>query len=326
MKTIKRILVAIKDPASRRQTALPKAAQLAAGSGARLELFHAITQPLYLDALTAQGQDLRHTQQEWRAGVVRQLEKHAEKLRVAGIDVDCACDWDFPAYEAVVRRAARIKADLIVAELHPTRHVLPTLLRFNDWELVRRSPVPVLLIKRPGTWRKPVVLSAIDPQHAFAKPAQLDEAILDAGAAVAEAIGGTQHVVHAFPAPTQATIDLGVIAPLFVPSAGKRALAEARKAFDRELGRRDIPRARRHLVPGHPIDVIPSLARRRRASLVVMGGISRSGIRRLVIGNIAEQVLDALPCDVLVLKPAKFKSPVKGHSRGVQLLATPPYV
>ena len=326
MKSIKRILVAIKDPASRRQGALRKAAQLATGSGARLELFHAITQPLYLDALTVQGQDLRQTQQQWRASVVRQLEKHAEKLRAAGIAVDCACDWDFPAYEAIVRRAARTKADLIIAELHPTRHVLPMLLRFNDWELVRRSPVPVLLVKRPGIWKKPVVLSAIDPQHVFAKPAQLDEAILDAGAAVAGALRGAQHVVHAYAAPAQATIDLGVIAPLYAPSVGRRARAESRKAFDHELASRGIPRARRHLLPGHPCDVIPALARRKRASVVVMGGISRSGLKRLVIGNIAEQVLDAVPCDVLVLKPAKFKSRVKDQPRGVQLLATPPYV
>ena len=54
--------------------------------------------------------------------------------------------------------------------------------------------------------------------------------------------------------------------------------------------------------------------------MVVMGAISRSGLKRLVIGNIAEQVLDALPCDVLVMKPANFKSRVKSRMRGVQLV------
>ena len=34
-----------------------------------------------------------------------------------------------------------------------------------------------------------------------------------------------------------------------------------------------------------------------------------------------EQVLDALPCDVLVLKPADFKARVPAKSRGTQLLA-----
>jgi universal stress protein E len=59
---------------------------------------------------------------------------------------------------------------------------------------------------------------------------------------------------------------------------------------------------------------------------VVMGAISRSGLKRLVVGNIAEQVLDALSCDVLVLKPTDFKTRVKSRVRGVQLVPTPDYM
>ena len=64
----------------------------------------------------------------------------------------------------------------------PRKHVLPWLLRFNDWELLRRSPVPVLLVKRAQPWRKPGVLAAIDPLHSFAKPARLDGEIMACGA------------------------------------------------------------------------------------------------------------------------------------------------
>ena len=53
-----------------------------------------------------------------------------------------------------------------------------------------------------------------------------------------------------------------------------------------------------------------ALTKRLRASLVVMGAISRSGIQRLLIGNTAERVLDDMPCDVLIVKPAGFKSKV----------------
>jgi universal stress protein E len=72
--------------------------------------------------------------------------------------------------------------------------------------------------------------------------------------------------------------------------------------------------------------VIRKLARRQRAGIVVMGAISRSGLARLVVGNVAEQVLDSLACDVLVLKPADFKPRVKARGRGVQLIPTPPYI
>ncbi len=321
-----RILVAIKAPGARSQPTARKAAQIAAGTGAKLELFHAITTPLYMDAFGMEGMSIKETQKQWRARVLKQLERHAAALREDGVEVEVSCDWDFPAYEAVVRRATRTGADLIVAERHADKHVMPWLLRFNDWELLRRSPVPVLLVKHGKLWRKPAVLAAIDPQHSFAKPAKLDGAILDAAGQIAGALGGAMHVVHAYPAATPALIDYGASAEKIGTNLERRAAAIARKAFDAELADRGLSRSRKHLIAGHPVDVIPKLAKRLKAGLVVMGGISRSGLKRLVIGNVAEQVLDALPCDVLVMKPESFKARVPASPRGVQLVATPPYV
>jgi len=325
MARIRRILVAIKEPHARSQPALRKAAQLAKASGARLELYHAITQPLSLDALALQGKTLAQMQREWRASEFRRLQKHAQGLADEGIQVDCACDWDFPAYEAIVRRSAHIKADLIVAERHAKKHIMPWLLRFNDWELLRRSLVPVLLVKRPQPWRRPVVMAAIDPQHSFAKPAQLDRDILEAGQQAAELLGGSLHVAHACPMPAVSSLS-STLGSLDMPSLERQGFVDARRAFNRELEDSSVPAARRHLVQGHPVDVIPKMARQLKASLVIMGGVSRSGLKRLVIGNVAEQVLDALPCDVLVLKPRNFKARVSGRKRGVQLVAQPPYV
>jgi hypothetical protein len=50
-----------------------------------------------------------------------------------------------------------------------------------------------------------------------------------------------------------------------------------------------------------------------------MGAISRSGYKRLLIGNTAERILDELTCDVLVIKPESFRSDIPRASRGVRL-------
>jgi nucleotide-binding universal stress UspA family protein len=57
------------------------------------------------------------------------------------------------------------------------------------------------------------------------------------------------------------------------------------------------------------------------ASIVVMGAISRSGLKGFFIGNTAERVLDSLNCDVLVVKPTNFKQRVARSLRGVKLLS-----
>ncbi len=324
MKTLRDILVAIKDPAARSQSALRKAAQLAAGSGARLTLFHALTTPLSLDAWAIAGQTLQQVEKDVRQRVLAQLEKLAAPCRLQGISVDVACDWDFPAYEAVIRKAQRKGAGLVVAERHATRHLLPSLLRFNDWELLRRSPVPVLLVKRGAKWRRPAVLAAIDPAHGFAKPARLDAAILSAANLVSRALAGTLHVAYAWPGER---LPIGIEEmPMVSRSTERHARRAARAVFDSAINRTRITGAKRHFLEGNPVQAIPKLARRQRAGLVVMGAVSRSGLQRLVVGNVAEQVLDALPCDVLVVKPAEFKARVRPTRRGVQLVPTPAYV
>ena len=49
-----------------------------------------------------------------------------------------------------------------------------------------------------------------------------------------------------------------------------------------------------------------------------MGAISRSAMKRVIIGNTAERVLGDLPCDVLVVKPARFVTRVSRTRRGVR--------
>ena len=45
------------------------------------------------------------------------------------------------------RKERKKKADFIVAECHAGRRLAPWLLHLTDWELLRTSPVPVLLVK-----------------------------------------------------------------------------------------------------------------------------------------------------------------------------------
>lgn len=323
MSSIRRILVAVKDPAARLQPAVQKAAQLAAGLGARLELFHAICEPIFVDAVALAGRPLEQLEDEWRQRHLERLERVAQKLRDGGLSVTTTCDWDYPAFEAVVRRALRSKSDLIVAERHAKKHLAPWLLRFNDWELLRRSPVPVLLVKSGRRWQRPAVLAAVDPTHSFAKPAKLDAAIVDAAGAVATALGGKLHAVHAF-VPTVIDVrQLDLDDPNLSAHIESQAAKQAAVALERTVGAAGVPPARRHLVARHPADAIPQVARSTKAGIVVMGAVSRSGLKRLVVGDTAERILDALACDVLVVKPAHFASRVPARSRGVQLIASP---
>ena len=317
MRKPQRILVAIKDPSSRSLAALMKAAQLAKAWNAHLELFHCISTPLYVDAYASVDtlEDLaKVTLQKQRD----KLERLARKLREESIEVTAHVEWDYPVFESIIRRAHEAKADLIVAERHAGRHFAAGLLQLTDWELLRMSPVPVLLVKTAGTYDRPVILAAVDPSHANAKPTNLDERILRQGALFSEALRGSLHAVHAYiPLPTPFPSNLlteGAVQKLTADIAAK-----ARRGFERSVRAYEMPKARRHLLARHPINAIEETARKFSSAIVVMGAISRSGLKRLFIGNTAEALLDSLPCDFLIVKPDKFTSAVQRRRRGPRI-------
>lgn len=324
MTAIRKILVAVKDLRGRSQPAMLKAAQLARATGAAVELFHTLSTPLYADLYAFGGQSLESLETDLRQHAMRRLEGAADRLRQHGIRVSVAAEWDFPPYEAVIRRALRIKADLIVAARHEGRFVAPWLLRLTDWELVRQSPVPVLLVKKASAYRHPRVLVAIDPGHAFEKPLKLDQALLGLGKQLSGSLRGSLHVVHAYPQVPIATLQSHPLTLRAVQKMQRAAEQGARRRMSRALRGTKLAPSRRYLIGAHPIDAILAAAARSRCSLVVMGAVSRSGLKNLLIGNTAERILDELPCDVLVAKPAAFRTRVAAKARGPRLMVSAP--
>jgi universal stress protein E len=319
MKKIRRILVAIKNPDARAQLAFDKAVQLAGALGASLELYHAIVGPVYMDTML-NAHAFREVTTTRAASCHRRLEAIAARARERQIRVATTVEWDFPVHEAIVRRALISHADLIVAECHHGRRFAPWLVHLTDWELLRTSPLPVLLVRSKDLYEKPIVLAAVDPTHAHAKPAMLDGEILTLAGRVARALSGSLHAMHAY-----------YPVPLDIPSSAIRTDADAarryrevryraRTAFERTTKHARIPRARRHLIDRNPVDAIPDTAREIGADLVVMGAVSRSGLKRVFIGNTAERALGAIHCDVLVVKPPRFTAHTPQRAGGVRLL------
>lgn len=325
MQSIRRILVGVKDPAARALPAVNKAAQIAKGLGAQLTLFHDIATPLYAEALRGRDVDLKSWQRELQTARREQLEKIAARIRKHGIDVDVAADWDFPPSEAIIRKAQRISADLLVVENHhgSGRHPARWLLAYTDWELLRQCPIPVLLVKNRRLYHRPRVMAAIDPSHAHAKPTNLDRLILRAATQLVHALHGELHALHALAPmlPAIPAIPDGAFVDVFAEREEQEEVA--RRQLVRAVDGFDVQRSHCHLVKGRPSEVIPRAVKRERCSIVAMGVVSRSALKRFFIGNTAEFVMDAVTADILVVKPADFACRVSRAGRGVQIITLP---
>lgn len=316
----KSILVGIETPQERRQVGLQRAARLAQRTGARLTLFHSAYSPWSMGpqfyGSRVEG-GVRKTLAAQRAA----LEKLAAPLRRKGLKVTTRVAWDYPVFEAIVRETVRSKPDLVVSESHRRAFGARLLLTNTDWQLIRLCPAPLLFVKKEKVAGRPRVLAAVDPLHMATRSGQLDRRIVENAAALASAGGGRLDLVHAHMSPLiYGPVYENMVMPIATnPAVEVEARRRAQQALDRLAGTFDLPARQAHLVPGSPAEVLPSMARKLRADVMVMGAVSRRGLERLFIGSTAERILDRLPCDVLVVKPRGFKTSVSRRYPPLQL-------
>lgn len=324
MQPIRKILLAIKNPDRRRHAAVDKAIRLARTLGASIEFYHAISEPVFLEIQPLTGNSVAEIRREALALRQKRLDSYIDRARRVGVESTATVEWDFPPHEAIVRRAVRCRADLIIAECHEgARH--QWLMRLTDWELLRASPVPVLLLKSSRAWRRNTVLAAVDPSHSHAKPSRLDSLIVEKGNQLAKALKGTLHLMHAaYPSVFGLTMVDPAIDGTTLAAVYEQQKEKARADFVEFAGNAKVPRKKCHLIDRDPATGIAAVARKVGADVVVMGAVSRSGIKRLLIGNTAERVLGSIPCDVLVVKPAHFEKRVSATSRGMRVVAPAP--
>ncbi len=310
-------MVALPVPGDIGPIEMGKVSALARALEAEVELFHCI----YDAGLARPGLFASRGTRENIHEVVEsrrhQLEVLAHRMRTGGVRVRTSIRWDAPPYAGIVRQVLRHQPSLLVA--HPTRRG-PTARRMlgrTDFKLIESCPCPTLFIKTRRPYVDAVVLAAIDPSHAHEKPAALDAQILGWADRLREALSAKLLIFHAHVPWEQAMRadsqlrDAPEAVRADVAAACRGSLESGVLALAQEYA---VPPRRVRIVEGPALEELPRFARRVMADIVVMGVASRSRIGRLLAGHTSERMLDTLECDVLVVKPPGFRSPVSPQS------------
>jgi universal stress protein E len=309
---IRHILVALEDLRHVPVTELRKVALLAKAAGAHIELFHAISDSRRAAHLAgAIGKAAPDPKAAIEAERCRRLQQIARTQALQGLDVQCAVVRDAPAHEAIIRRVLATGADLVVCATRRHRFGARLWSQGTDWELIRQCPTPLLLVKSRRNYQDGAILAAVDPFHAHAKPANLDEQLLGMGREFAHLTSGALHIFHAYlPLVPIVSMPVTTAAPLIMlpPEAEATHARQVERAIAALAVPAGVSAAHRHVVMGDVPGALSAVAKRVHPAVVVMGAVSRSAMARVLIGSTAERVLDGLPCDVLVIKPPGFKS------------------
>ena len=298
METPRNILVII-DPTSIQQPALARARQLAHFFGATLELFVCNTDP------KAEPQVDQ-----------RVIEQKLTSLQEAGIECSAELVNEKALHTGIVRKVLRSQPSLVIKDTHPHTLLRRSWLANTDWQLIRLCPAPLLFV-RPSPWNcPPRIAAAVDVAQPGEKPALLDHSLLAAAETFALTMGGDLHAVHAYQpvsafaanATVRSVSLAGGVSPAQV-IADQEALV--REDFSELLATHCVPREGRHLIPGAPSDALLTFVHQYNIDLLVMGAYARGWVYNVAVGSTTERLLDFLPCDVLIMKPASFECPLR---------------
>jgi universal stress protein E len=305
MSSICNILVIV-DPTAKDQPAVAKGAALAEKFAARLELFACETKA---------AQNIRyaeHARHPTGLPLVTDfkavLETLAKPLRARGLDVNTESVVGDPLHAALLDRMKRTHAEIVVKDTHHHTLAQRTFLTNTDWELIRGCPTALLLVK-PKAWSAHSrVCAAVDPRHADDKPLQLDHAILEKASTIARRLDGELHIANVY-IPLAFLAGAAVAVPPMV-DVSPAALEVEHQAKFKELSALasdyQIDAQHIHVEVGSTGDTLCRLAKQLNIDIMVLGAISRSALKRAVIGSTAESILERLPCDLLVVKAPSF--------------------
>lgn len=282
----RRILLAT-DLSGRCDRALDRAALLAAEWKAGLVVAHAL-EPDYQAALGAE-RDLP----SWRRESVRREKIAEQQIRddLAGHEVpfEVVIEETEPI-NLILRTATEFGCDLIVTGTARSETFGRFILGATVERVVRRSPIPVLVVKTRARQGYRKVMVATDFSDASREALQNAVALFPRSARV---------LLHGY------TPVGGTLAPSTQEErAGHQLAADACARFlaEADLSQEDLARLQILVENGRIESLVKAYVYDKGLDLLVVGSHGRSAAVDLLLGSTAGKLLSSAPCDVLVVR------------------------
>ena len=279
--TVKRLLVAT-DLSARSERAIGRGAILARQFQTELVLFHVVDDdqpPPLVAAARCQAEELL------RAAAPDLDGPKPEVLVRAGAP-----------FEVVVQTAEERAVDLVVMGAHRKRILRDVFIGTTIERVMRTGRHPVLMVNRPPA----------DPYGKAVVASDLSEASAGAlrTAAALGFLGATEiSIAHAFTPLAKDMMAYAGIEREKIEEHVTHAAADARNELVAFLAA-CCPELQKHpllVEEGDPVDVIRRALAGLDAELAVIGTRGHTGLKRVLLGSVADEALRTLECDVLAV-------------------------
>lgn len=292
-------LLVLVDPSVDNQPALKRAKELATKSGAAVHCLSFVYNHASEEGAFSEIDFREHFKSLLIEERTLWLEDQVATLGL--IQAKLSVSWCEHAYEAAIRVMAEDDYDLVIRSAASHHSLLDRILPHEDWNLLRHAPGPVLLVKKHQQQHNHSILCAIDATSKDPGHGAINDNILAYGEQFADILSSQLHLMNAYPI---SSIAFSMLPSASTPNDLNTYLQKHHlTACERYARRYNIEEEHLHLTEGEPGDAIVDLGRNLDVDLIILGTVARSGMKAILLGNTAEQVVEQTDADVLAVKP-----------------------
>jgi len=290
-------ILAVIDPLEETPTALERCRELSPGDDLHIKA------SLFMEGADASSMAAVHKEKlAW-------LDAQVQPYRDLGYEITVEIAIFKRLYEAILKSAMEMSADLIFKPMRQHSLLRRAVITSTDWNLIRLSPTPLLLVSGEASVHGKPVLAAVDVGAEDENHAALNQVVMEQAEVVSRVLGGDVWVVNAWSTSTIAQpASAADPMPIQIAHDMKVDHLEKSKALAEAAG---IPADRVLVEEGTPEFVINHVAKEIDAGVVVMGTVARQGLAGMLVGNSAESVLENSAIDVMVVKLPDFQCPIE---------------
>lgn len=246
-----------------------------------------------------------------------QSELTAEQKQAVEKSLKDKVDFDFTLSYLIGQPAAEVtqycidhQLDMVLIEPDGSRNKMNRFFKGSlTLTLMRKTPCPVWVIKKPVSETYQRILIAVNPEEQEIEAA-LNDKLIQIGTSYAKRQSAECYLVTAWRLEGESSLE----GPFINTPTKKLELlkverkAECARAFEalQQRHRDIVGDCQTRILHGEPGYAIPQFVEENHIDLIVMGTVARSGLKGFVIGNTAENIVNQVDCSIMAIKPDNF--------------------
>lgn len=290
-----RELLVIADRDGGKQSAFYHALEIAKNTGASIEFVGFVHAPGVDSCEILTHENKRQVRHRYIDKKQKELDDFLAKVDLSDISVKSDAVWEKSFEKWVIARCDQKSFDMVFKS-GKRKSSKSFSFTPGDWQLLKSCPEPVMLVGENPWKQGGIALAALDLGSTGQKTLELNEDILRQADKFCKAANAELHVCYSMAIPK-------VLAEIIDVSTYEKNMQEnLDPVVSRLIEQAGIDPAHIHLVTGKPAREICRICDEIDADLLFIGNKTRTSLRGRLMGNTAENVLDCVSADVVVVK------------------------